>query len=115
MREVLMAVRDPQSPEGAPDDGAGPIGGVELETPGDFDAAAVLRPLDVDEPAALRRHMDVCVAHAVRAGLCHGTALAAHASVIEVCGDDLARADAELVAALRRLLEIAPLTRQETR
>jgi hypothetical protein len=64
-------------------------------------------------PATLRRHMDACVALAVGAGLCRGRALAAHASVLEACGEDLHRADEQLVASLRGLLGLEATSRQE--
>jgi hypothetical protein len=114
--EALMAVRDPHSPRlTATPDGDRSRGEVELDEPTDpRDPATLLRPADPGaEPATLRRHLDECVAHAVEAGLCRGTALAAHASVLELCGDDLPRADAQLVATLRRLLGLPPLPRQE--
>jgi hypothetical protein len=65
------------------------------------------------DPATLRRHMDACVALAVKAGLCRGRALAAHASVLEACGEDLRRADEQLAASLRGLLGLEATSRQE--
>lgn len=113
-----MAVRDPHSPVvTSPSHGASRTREVELEARAGHaeDVDVLLRPHPgPPEPATLRRHLDACVAHAVGAGLSRGTAMAAHASVLESHGDDLASADELLVASLRQLLGIAPLTRQES-
>jgi hypothetical protein len=69
---------------------------------------AVLQPCaTVDDPSFLERHMDACVAAAIRLGLTAGTALAAQAAVLERFSHDLARADQELVRNLSQLLGLA--------
>jgi hypothetical protein len=79
-----------------------------LSSSSDERLRAVLRPCAVhDDPSFLERHMDACVAAAVRLGLTAGTALAAQGAVLDRFAHDLARADQELVRSLSQLLGIA--------
>jgi hypothetical protein len=111
----MLAPRTPHSPPSAPRATAGgaTTGLVTGKDPVTR-AERHLVPLDGPaDPATLRRHMDACVALAVGAGLCRGRALAAHASVLEACGDDLRRADEQLAASLRGLVGLDAVSRQE--
>jgi hypothetical protein len=69
------------------------------------DPLTVLRPCDATaDPSLLTRHMDACVATAVRLGLTAGAALALQGTIVERFAPDLARADQELVRALTAML-----------
>jgi hypothetical protein len=71
----------------------------------DARSLAVLRPYDASEdPGLLERHMDACVAAAVRLGLTAGAALAAQGAALDRFAHDLLRADHELVRNLSQLL-----------
>lgn len=110
-----MLAGDPHSPTVTPVPGDGAEPGPPARRHPRARAAHLLRPhAGEPEPAALRRHLEACVALADEAGLCRGRALEAHATVHESCGEDLLRADAELAVALRALLGMSPPTRQES-
>jgi hypothetical protein len=94
----------------APD--PGPAGGPVAIQPApapDARLLAVLQPCATagDDPSRLERHMDACVAAAIRLGLTAGTALAAQAAVLERFSQDLARADQELVRNLSQRFVLA--------
>jgi hypothetical protein len=73
-----------------------------------LDPRTVLRPCDTTaDPSLLTRHMDACVAAAVRLGLTAGTALALQGAVVERFAPDLVRADHELVRSLTSVLGLS--------
>jgi hypothetical protein len=73
-----------------------------------LDPLTVLRPCDpAADPSLLTRHMDACVAVAVRLGLTAGAALALQGAVVERFAPDLVRADHELVRSLIAALGLA--------